>query len=90
MWGSDRTTRRAWRAGHGRSYEPWVPEPGMWLQFDRGSEPTIDARSTQLWCAWMAWSRFRVVTPVWDKTLPTVLYCLDATLRLLGGRRGMC
>jgi hypothetical protein len=38
-----------------------------------------------LWCAWLAWSRFRVVIPTFDKTLPTVVACLDATLRRLGG-----
>ena len=39
--GSERTTRRAvaaakkaYRAGRRRLYRPWVPEPGMWFQFD--------------------------------------------------------
>ncbi|MFD9964832.1 IS21 family transposase, partial [Amycolatopsis sp. NPDC059020] len=45
----------------------------------------IGGRQTQLWCAWLAWSRFRVVIPVWDKTLPTVVSCLDTTLRRIGG-----
>lgn len=90
--GSSRTTRRAvaaakraWRADNGRSYKPWVAEPGMWLQYDWGTGPAIGGRATQLWCAWLAWSRFRVVIPVWDKTLPTVLACLDTTLRICGG-----
>lgn len=90
--GSERTTRRAvaaakqaWRAGHGRSYKPWVTEPGMWLQFDWGTGPVIAGRATVLFCAWLAWSRFRVVIPTWDKTLATVLCCLDATFRRLGG-----
>jgi hypothetical protein len=46
--GSPRSTRRAvaelkaaWRAGPGRRYRPWVPEPGMWLQFDWGDGPMI-------------------------------------------------
>jgi hypothetical protein len=38
-----------------------------------------------LWCAWLAWSRFRVVLPASDRTLPSVLALLDATLRRLGG-----
>jgi hypothetical protein len=38
-----------------------------------------------LWCAWLAWSRFRVVLPTVDRTLPTVSACRDATLRRLGG-----
>src|SRR5262249_43927562 len=32
-----------------------------------------------------AWSRFRVVIPTWDKTMGTLVACLDATLRRLGG-----
>ena len=39
--GSERSTRRAvaemkeaWQAGRRRRYRPWVPEPGMWLQWD--------------------------------------------------------
>jgi hypothetical protein len=46
--GTERTTRRAvraaklaWRAGHRRTYRPWVPEPGLWLQFDWGDGPRI-------------------------------------------------
>lgn len=37
--GDERTVRRAvaeakaaYRAGHRRTYRPWIPEPGMWLQ----------------------------------------------------------
>jgi transposase len=90
--GSERTTRRAvaavkrsFRAGHRRVFRPWVPEPGLWLQFDWGLGPKVSGRVTWLWCAWLAWSRFRVVLPAWDRTLPSVLGCLDATLRRLGG-----
>jgi hypothetical protein len=46
--GTDRTTRRAvaeakaaWRAGNRRSYRPWIPEPGMWLQYDWGEGPRV-------------------------------------------------
>jgi hypothetical protein len=49
--GDERTTRRAvaeakdsWRSGHRRRYRPWVPEPGMWLQFDWGEGPRIAGR----------------------------------------------
>jgi transposase len=38
-----------------------------------------------LFCAWLAWSRFRVVLPTWDRRLGTLLTCLDATLRRVGG-----
>lgn len=95
--GTVRTTRRtvarvkaAWRAGHRRTYRPWITEPGPWLQFDWGEGPRVPGpdgspRRTWLFCAWLAWSRFRVVIPVWDQTLPTLITCLDATLHRLGG-----
>ncbi|MFI2791397.1 IS21 family transposase, partial [Kitasatospora sp. NPDC018614] len=81
--GGERTTRRTvaeakaqFRAGRRRVYRPWVTEPGLWLQYDFGDGPTISGRKTTLFCAWLAWSRFRVVIPIWDKTLPTVAACL--------------
>ena len=90
--GSERSTRRAvaevkgaWRAGRRRRYRPWVPEPGMWLQWDWGDGPLIGGRKTQLFCAWLAWSRFRVVIPVWDQQLGTLTWCIDQALRAVGG-----
>ncbi len=38
-----------------------------------------------LFCAWLSWSRFRVVLPIRDKSLPSVIGCIDATLRRFGG-----
>ena len=43
--------------------------------------PRIGGRRTQLFCCWLAWSRFRVVIPTWDQTLGTLVACLDAALR---------
>ena len=90
--GSERTTRRAvaelkaaWRAGHRRAYRPWIPEPGMWLQWDWGEGPRIGGRRTQLFCCWLAWSRFRVVLPSWDQGLGSLTACLDRALRIIGG-----
>jgi hypothetical protein len=90
--GSERTTRRAvaeakasWRAGHRRTYRPWIPEPGMWLQWDWGEGPRIAGRRTQLFCCWVAWSRFRVVLPSWDQSLGSLTACLDRALRIIGG-----
>jgi transposase len=90
--GSGRTTRRetaaakrALRSGQRRVFRPWIPEPGGWLQFDWGAGPTIAGRATSLFCAWLAWSRFRVVIACWDRTEPTLIACLDATFRALGG-----
>ena len=90
--GSERTVRRAvaevkanWRRGRRRVYRPWIPEPGMWAQWDWGTGPSIAGRATVLFCAWLAWSRFRVVLPCWDRTMPTVIGCLDRAMRAFGG-----
>ncbi len=95
--GDERTTRRAvaqvkaaHRDGHRRQYRPWIAEPGLWLQFDWGTGPIVFGpdgrpRPTLLFCAWLAWSRFRVVLPTWDRKLGTLLTCLDTTLRRVGG-----
>jgi len=89
--GSYRTTRRAvaeakrrWRQKHGRRTRPWIPQPGLWLQWDYGDGPVVVGHRAVLFCAWLAWSRFRVVVPLRDKTLPSVVIGLDRTLRLLG------
>ena len=88
----ERSTRRAvaeakaeYRPGHRRTYRPWITEPGMWCQFDGGVGPVVGGGATVLFCLWLAWSRFRVVIPTWDRTLPTLLSCLDTSLRRLGG-----
>lgn len=90
--GSERTTRRAvaaakrvFSAGRVRVHRPWVTEPGMWLQYDFGDGPMINGARTTLFCAWLAWSRFRVVLALRDKTAPSVFAALDVTLRRLGG-----
>ena len=82
--GSERTTRRAvaaakktYRAGRRRVYRPWVPEPGMWFQFDWCDGPNVAGERTWLFCAWLAWCRFRVVIPVTDKTTPTLISCIE-------------
>jgi transposase len=89
--GDERSTRRAvaeakeaYAAGHRRTYRPWIPEPGMWAQYDWGQGPEVRSRGTNLFCAWLAWSRFRVVIPTWDRTLGSTLSCIDAVLRRFG------
>ena len=59
--GSARTTRRAvadakavYRAGHRRRFRPWLPEPGLWFQWDYADGPLVEGRKTWLWCAWLA------------------------------------
>ena len=90
--GSERTTRRVlsaakvqWRRGTHRIYKPWVPEPGLWLQWDYGDGPVIDGAKTVLFIAWLAWSRFRVIIALRDRTMPSVIAALDTTFRLIGG-----
>lgn len=92
FFGSERTVRRAvheakahYARGNHRVYRPWIPEPGMWAQWDWGEGPRIEGRRTNLFCAWLAWSRHRVVIPTFDRTLPTVIGCLDRAMRLWGG-----
>ena len=50
--GSYRTTRRAvaeakrrWRQKHGRRTRPWIPQPGLWLQWDYGDGPVVAGTS---------------------------------------------
>ena len=70
---------------HRRGYKPWIPEPGLWLQWDYGDGPWVGGVKTQLFCAWLAWSRFRVILPLWDKKLPSVIAALDRCFRIIGG-----
>jgi len=90
--GSERTTRRAvaglkaaWRAGRRRVHRPWIPEPGMWAQYDFGDGPQVAGVATVLFCFWLAWSRFRVVLPLLDKSGPSVWAAVDVALRRAGG-----
>lgn len=90
--GSERTSRRAvaevktaFRAGRRRVHRPWVPEPGLWAQYDFGDGPRIGGTATILFCLWLAWSRFRVVLPLLDKSQPSVFAAVDTALRRLGG-----
>ncbi|WP_274919657.1 IS21 family transposase [Streptomyces sp. WZ-12] len=96
--GDERTTRRAvakakerWKAGHRRTYRPWIAEPALWCQFDWGWGPKVpgpgggEPRQTLLFCAWLAWSRYRVVVPAWDRSLGTLISCIDSMLRQFGG-----
>src|SRR5919197_3736830 len=55
------------------------------MQWDYGDGPAVAGRSTVLLCAWLAWSRFRVVLPLWDRTMPSVVMGLDRALRVFGG-----
>jgi hypothetical protein len=93
--GSERTTRRAvaalkaaWQAGRRRVHRPWIPEPGMWAHYDFGDGPLAGGAATILFCWWLAWSRFRVVLPLLDKSAPSVWAAVDVALRRAGGVPG--
>jgi hypothetical protein len=95
--GSYRTTRRAvakakrrWRQRHGRRTRPWIPQPGLWLQWDYGDGPDVQGVRAVLFCPWLAWSRYRVVVPLRDKTMASVVIGLDRTLRYLDGCPTYC
>lgn len=90
--GSVRTTRYAlatvkkhYKAESARPHRPWTPEPGLWLQYDFGDGPIVDGAKTVLFCAWLAFSRFRIVFVMRDRTGPNVFSALDRTFRLIGG-----
>jgi hypothetical protein len=55
------------------------------MQWDYGDGPTVEGRASVLFCAWLAWSRFRVVLALRDKTMPSVVMGLDRALRMFGG-----
>ena len=55
------------------------------MQWDYGDGPVVGGRRTSLFCAWLAWSRFRVVMPLLDRTMPSVVLGLDRALRSFGG-----
>jgi hypothetical protein len=77
--------KAAWQAGRRRVHRPWIPEPGMWAQYDFGDGPLAGGAATILFCLWLAWSRFRVVLPLLDKSAPSVWAAVDVALRRLGG-----
>lgn len=90
--GSERSTRRsvaqvkaAWKLGRVRVHRPWITEPGAWLQYDFGDGPRIDGVKTVLFVAWLAWSRFRIVIALRDRTAPSVFAALDRCFRIIGG-----
>lgn len=45
----------------------------------------VEGAKTVLFCAWLAWSRFRVIVPLGDRTMASVIAAVDTTLRTIGG-----
>ena len=77
--------KTAYKARNACVHRPWSTEPGRWLQFDYGEGPVVGCVKTVLFVAWLAWSRFRIVIPLRDKTMPNVFAALDRSFRLIGG-----
>ena len=87
MRGSARNFRRlvaevkaAWRAGHHRGRRPAVWTPGDTLVIDWGSEGRL-----HVFCAVLAWSRFRFVRFAADEKAATTLALLAECFEVLGG-----
>ena len=84
--GSPRSFRRAvaaakttWRRDR-RTYRPWVPVPGEHLVFDWAKEA-----GRNLFCAVLAWSRYRFVRFAADQTRTTTLELLAECFEEIGG-----
>jgi transposase len=84
--GSARNFRRAvaaikaqWRQRR-RVYRPWVPSPGEHLVIDWGQEGKL-----QIFCAVLAWSRYRFVRFAADQRRETTLRMLADCFSELGG-----
>ena len=88
--GSARNLRRAVataRTAHRRSrrvYRPWVPVPGEHLVFDWGEDDGI-----QVFCAVLAWSRWRFVRFAERQDQATTLRLLAECFESLGGVPGV-
>jgi len=85
--GSDRNFRRlvaeakaVWRRDHHRGRRPAVWSPGEHLVIDWGVE-----RGLHVFCAVLAWSRWRFVRFATDETAATTLGMLAECFTLLGG-----
>jgi transposase len=87
--GSDRNFRRlvaaekkTWRARHAYQRRPGVWTPGETLVIDWG---TIKGTGIKVFCAVLAWSRFRFVRFARDETAATTFALLAECLETLGG-----
>jgi transposase len=87
--GSDRNFRRlvaaekkAWRAKNAYQRRPGVWTPGQMLVIDWG---TIKGTGVKVFCAVLAWSRFRFVRFARDETAATTFALLAECFETLGG-----
>jgi transposase len=75
--------KQAWRADHHRGRRPAVWSPGEYLVIDWGSEGGL-----HVFCAVLAWSRFRFVRFAADERSETTLALLAECFEVLGGVPG--
>jgi transposase len=75
--------KQAWRAEHRRGRRPAVWSPGEHLVIDWGSEGGL-----HVFCAVLAWSRFRFVRFAADERAATTLALLAECFEVLGGVPG--
>ena len=79
--GSERTTRRvvavlkaSYRHANHRIYRPWIPEPGLWLQYDFGDGPVVEGPrpccSAPGWPGAASGSSCRSPTAPWARSSP--------------------
>jgi transposase len=73
------TAKAAWKTQR-RTYRPWVPVPGEHLVFDWASEAGLE-----VFCAVLAWSRYRFIRFATDQTRPTTLSLLAECFEELEG-----
>jgi transposase len=71
--------KRTWRRQR-RVYRPWVPRPGEHLVIDWGEEADL-----HIFCAVLAWSRFRFVRFAGNERRETTLALLVECFEQLGG-----
>jgi hypothetical protein len=62
-----------------------VTELGLWMQWDYGDGPEGGRPGDGVVLRLAGWSRFRVIVPLWDRTMPSVVMALDRALRRFGG-----
>ncbi len=74
-----KAAREAWKRQR-RTYRPWIPVPGEYLVIDWASEAGLE-----VFCAVLAWSRYRFVRFAADQTRETTLRLLAECFAELGG-----
>ena len=78
-------SKQAWGAEHRRGRRPAVWSPGEHLVIDWGAESGLD-----VFCAVLAWSRFRFVRFAADERAETRWLCLRSVSRCWAGCRARC